>query len=365
MATTSNKFLLALHYFPKFGPVRMKKLLQGFAHPEEAFRASAKSLINAGIEEHITNEFIAMRAEIDPDRILEKMIAEEIEFITLGHADYPPLLAEIYDPPALLFYRGKIDIEQKFSLAVVGTRKYTAYGKQVTAGIVADLARRGLTIVSGLALGVDSLAHETTLENNGRTIAVLGTGLDKQSLYPSSNRYLADKIVKSGGLIISEFPLGTPPLKPNFPRRNRIISGMSLGTLVIEAGERSGALITARFALEQNREVFAVPGSIYSPYSLGPNSLIKQGAKPVSSGQDIIEALDLASLSVYIENKKNLPDTKEEEAVLANLTKEPRHIDEIIRLTAMNAAIVNSTLVIMEMKGMVKNLGNMEYVLAN
>jgi DNA processing protein len=364
MISNNLKYLIALTTFSKFGPVRLGRIKKYFKNDyERAFKAGAGEMNKAGIEVNIADEFIAFRGNIEVDKITERLDKEGVNIITIDDEQYPKLLKEIYDPPILFYYRGTI-VKEEFTLAVVGTRKITAYGQQVTQQIVKELAGNNITIVSGLALGVDTLAHNTAVDNGTRTIAVLGSGLDKQSIYPTSNRYLADKIVAHGGLVISEFPLGTPPLRYNFPQRNRIISGLSLGTLVIEAGEKSGALITARQALDQNREVFAVPGNIYSPVSIGPNLLIKQGAKTITNAGEILEALDLSDITDYIDNKKILPDTAEETQVLANLTHEPVYIDELIRLTKLSAPIINSTLIIMEMKGMVRNLGGMKYVLA-
>ncbi|MFH0891168.1 MAG: DNA-processing protein DprA [Candidatus Falkowbacteria bacterium] len=357
------KYKVALNNFPKFGPVRLRKLKKYFPDAEHIFKSPPGELTRAGIEEKTANEFAAARKNIDPDALWEKVKKENIAVIALEDDDYPDLLKEIYDPPHLLYCRGEIGKKNGSGLAVVGTRKFSPYGKQVTETLVSDLVNNNFTVISGLALGIDTLAHNAALSLSGRTIAVLGTGLDKKNLYPSSNLRLADKIAAEGGAVISEFPLGTPPLKHNFPQRNRIISGMTLGTIVIEAGERSGALITARYALEQNREVFAVPGNIYSPVSVGPNNLIKAGAKPVTTASEIMDTLDLTRINTYIENKKIMPASREEEIILANIKYEPQHIDELIRLTGLDTARINSTLIIMEMKGMVKNLGGMQYVL--
>jgi DNA processing protein len=263
-----------------------------------------------------------------------------------------------------LYYRGELEAFSGFLLAVVGARKYSAYGAQVTEKLVRELTFNKLTVVSGMALGIDTLVHAAAIGAGGKTIAVLGSGLDRQNIYPSQNRYLADKIQAHGGLILSEYPIGTMPLKHHFPQRNRIISGLSSATLVIEAGEKSGALITAFHALEQNREVFAVPGSIYSGSSEGTNRLITMGAKLVAGAKDIIETLNLTEAATYIENKKIIPETAEEELIFAQLSYEPMHIDELKQLTKLDTSVINSTLTIMEMKGMVKNLGNMQYVLA-
>lgn len=356
-------YLIALNHFPKFGPARLKKIKKHFVDFKDAFNSTSKELIQAGIDESVANEFIANRININPPEIVAKLNKENINVISTEDQLYPKLLTEIYDPPQILYYLGKLSKEDEFSLAIIGTRKYTNYGKQVVESITRDLTNNNISIISGLALGIDALAHNASLEAGGRTIAVLGSGLDSQNIYPSANRYLAKKIIEAGGAIISEFPLGTPPLRHHFPQRNRIIAGLTLGTLVIEAGEKSGALITARFALEQNREVFAVPGHIFSLASAGTNHLIKQGAKAVTSAVDIMEALDLVHASSYIANKKIIPETKEEEIIIKELSFEPLHINELIRLTKLDTGIINSTLTIMEMKGMVKNLGGMQYVL--
>lgn len=364
MIDGNQKYLIALSHFQKFGPTRLKRLKNFFANFEKTFKANLDDLRKAGIEESVAQEFISTRDDIDIDSILEKIKKENIKICTGEDKTYPKLLKEIYDPPQILYYKGELNNNDEFSLAVVGTRKFTSYGKQATEEIVRKLTNNKIVIVSGLALGIDTLAHDTTLGMSGRTIAVLGTGIDSQSIYPSANRYLAEKIIASGGAVISEFPLGTQPLRYNFPQRNRIISGLTLGTLVVEAGEKSGALITAQCALEQNREVFTIPGSIYSGASKGTNNLVKQGARAVTNIEDILETLDLKNITSYIDNKKIIADSPEEKVVIANLDNEPKHVDELIRLTKLNASIINSTLTMMEMKGMVKNLGGMQYVLA-
>jgi DNA processing protein len=294
---------------------------------------------------------------------MEKLAKENVSVITIKDEKYPKLLREIYNPPALLYYKGRLE-EDEFAIAVVGTRKCTSYGKQVTSEITRDLANNGITIVSGLALGIDTLAHQAALEVNEKTIAVLGSGLDAQNIYPVTNCHLAEKIIETGGTLISEHPLGTLPLKFNFPQRNRIIAGLTLGTLVVEAPLTSGALITAKFALEFNREVFAVPGSIYSENSAGPNNLIKMGAKAVASAADILEALNLQRAIEYVEAKKIVPDSKNEAILLEYLSKEPVHIDILIKQSKLDTATVNSTITMMEIKGKVRNLGGSQYVLA-
>lgn len=351
----------ALALFPKFGAKRFKKLYSYFPEMKGAFFASYHQLKEVGLEEEIILEFIEKRKKIEPEKEWEKLEKNEIKIITIKDENYPLHLKEIYCPPAILYFKGNLEKEE-YSIAVVGTRKPTSYGKQAALEIVRELAQNGLTIISGLAIGIDSLAHQATLEARGRTLAILGNGLD--DIYPKSNQKLAEEIIQKGGALISEYPLGVPPLKQNFPYRNRIISGLSLGVLILEAPKDSGALITARYALEQNREIFALPGSIYSQASLGPNNLIKMGAKLIASSFDILDALNLVQISDFIENKKIIPDTKEEEILLEHLSSEPLHIDKLVQLTKLDITTLSSALVLMEMKGKVKNLGGMNYIIA-
>jgi DNA processing protein len=358
------KYWLALSQFYKFGPAKFKKIKNYFPNMESAFKAPQKELTRAGIDEKTAEEFIIFKHQLEPDKLIEKLAQEKVKVITIDDKNYPKLLKQIYDPPFVIYYKGDLDAFNDFSLAVVGTRKFTAYGQQVTEKMVRELVTSGLTIVSGLAYGIDTLAHQATVDSGGKTIAVLASGLDQQNIYPSQNRYLADKIQAHGGLIISEYPLGIMPLRHHFPQRNRLISGLSLGTLVIEAGEKSGAVITAMHALDQNRDVFAIPGNIYSQYSSGTNSLIKMGAKLISGSKDILESLDLADAVQYVESKKIIPESNEEELILGQLHHEPIHVNDLIRLTKLDTSVINSTLTIMEMKGIVKNLGGMQYVLA-
>ncbi len=359
-------YLVALSRFAKFGSKSLMKLKRAFSNFEEAFKAGLTNLVKAGLDENVAMEFISERGKINPEKEWEALQKEDIKVLSLDDPNYPPLLKEIYDPPVLLYFKGRLEKGlDEFALAVVGTRQISSYGRQVLPEIVGPLAEAGITIVSGLAIGVDALAHEITLTHKGRTIAVLGSGLDKNNIYPAQNRWLARRVIENNGAVISEFPIGTLPLRHHFPIRNRIISGLSLGTLVVEAAESSGSLITARSALEQNRDVFSVPGSIFSLVSVGPNNLLKMGAKVITSAQDILEALHLEKAEEFIENKKIIPDTAEEAVLLKILDREPRHIDEIIKKSALPSYLVSSTLTLMEMKGKVKNLGGMMYVVTH
>lgn len=344
--------------------MRYKKLINYFPSLEEAWFASRSQLLEAGIESELIDNFFIKRESIVPEEIWADLKRQGIEVVTITEKQYPAILKEIYDPPPLLYYRGSLGNQDDYRFAVVGTRKITAYGKQVCQEIVRSLAEQGLVIISGLALGIDSQGHETAIEAGARTIAVLGSGVDWANVYPHTNRRLAQKIIETGGAIVSELAPGTLPLKHHFPIRNRIISGLSLGTLVIEADENSGSLITAKSALDQNREVFAIPGPIYSPTSKGTNELIKLGAKLVTGANDILEALNLNQIKNFVKNQEILPESPEEEKILKTLSKEPIHIDDIIRQTSLDSPTVTSALMNMEMKGKVKNLGGMNYVLA-
>jgi DNA processing protein len=277
------------------------------------------------------------------------------------HQEYPSALKEIHNPPQELYIKGEIKNQDKVAIAVVGTRKFSRYGKQVAFDIAGKLAKLGITIVSGLARGIDTFAHQAALENNGRTIAVLGSGMDRKSFSPSCNYDLGEKISQNGA-VITEYPEGTIGAYYTFPQRNRIVSGLSLGAVVIEAPENSGALITAECALEQNREVFAIPGDIYAKNSQGTNKLIKMGAKLVTDVDDILQELNLAHLLTTPKNQVK-PENKEEEIILYLLSLQPTHIDEIIVKSGLSPAAVNSTLMMLELKRAVRNLGNNNFII--
>ncbi|MBU1132246.1 DNA-processing protein DprA [Patescibacteria group bacterium] len=358
------KYSVAISLLNKIGSKKFQQLNNYFPNFESAWKASSAEWQKAGIEARVAEEFNLRRNEINPDEEWEKLEKENVQIVTLDDSRYPRLLKEIYNPPFLLYYKGNLANLTEQTIAIVGTRKISNYGKQATEQISAELIDNNIIIVSGLALGVDSLAHLTATKKQKTTIAVLGSGLDSQNIYPAINRSLARDIVENNGILISEYPIGTMPLRHNFPMRNRIISGLSLGTLVIEAGQTSGALITAKFALEQNREVFAVPGSIASEFSIGTNNLIKNGAKLVMNANDIFEELNLSQLTEFQNNRQIIPDSPQEATLLKHLFAEPLHVNELVKLSKMPITEVNSTLMILEMKGRVKNLGNMTYIAA-
>ncbi len=290
-------------------------------------------------------------------------MAEDIKVIGIGDENYPKPLKEIKDAPKTLYYRGELRSEET-CFAVVGTRMASNYGQQTAFEISGDLAEAGLTIVSGFAPGIDTFAHESVIERKKRTIAVLGTGLDEKSIYPRSNLELVKNILATGGCLISEYEPGTRGTKFTFPQRNRIVSGISLGVLVVEAKQRSGALITADLAKRQGRKVFAIPGQIHSSNSRGPHSLIKNGAKLVESANDILSALNL-NLSTYDVARLIEGENEEEETVLSALKEEAAHIDKIIEKTKLSAPEVASLLAILEIKGKVRNLGGNIYAIGS
>jgi len=359
------KFFHAFNLFnEQIGPARFKKILGYFESAKNAWEnGTAHDFVKAGLEEPLAQEIVLKRPQMDLEKEMEKLAKENIGILTILDQEYPKLLKEIYDPPYIMYIRGQLKPEDEFALAIVGTRRLSPYGQQVASHLARDLAQAGLTIVSGLAHGIDTLVHLAAVQEKKRTIAVVGSSLDWQSLFPPENRKLAQQIMQNGA-ILSEYPLGSFALKHHFPARNRIISGLSLGTMVVEAPEKSGALITARHALDQNRDVFAIPGSIYSNTSLGPNGLIKMGAKLVTGVGDILDELNLKNLTQNIETRRIMPESPEEALVLQILSSEPVSVDKIVQDTKLQTAIVNSTLSLMEMKGKVKNLGGMQYVLA-
>lgn len=286
-------YILALHSIDGLGPIRLKAILDYFKDPKLAWEAGSQELLRIGIPKNAVELLLQTRKKLEPESYAEVIKESGINWITIFDENYPKLLAQIYDPPVVLYYKGEILPQDGQAVAIVGTRKMTDYGKVVTEQFTRGLVSSGVTIVSGLARGVDTKAHTTSIEENGRTLAVLGGGVN--NIFPPENRSLAEKIANGFGAVISEFPPDSPSLPGNFPLRNRIISGLSLATLVVEAAEGSGSLITARLALEQGREVFAVPGPITSYLSKGPIDLIKMGARPVSDAKEILEELGITA----------------------------------------------------------------------
>lgn len=352
-------YYLGFNLTPGIGPVRLARLIECFGSVRAAWEAPPSELMRCGLDARRCESLQSTRSGIDLAAELRKVERAGVYLLCIEDAAYPELLRQIPQPPPLIYVRGALASSDTWAVAVVGTRSPTTYGKEVTHRIAGELGGAGVTVVSGLALGVDSLAHAAALEAGGRSIAVLGSGVDL--IYPERNRRLAERMLEQGALI-SDMPLGTLPAPLNFPARNRLISGLSLGTLVVEAGERSGALITVEFALEQGREVFAVPGSIFSRMSIGTNRLIRQGATLVSGAQDILEGLNWATVAEQQEIRQVLPGDPVEEALVDALDFDPRHIDEIVRATGMPAPAVAAALAMLELKGLACQAGPMQYV---
>ncbi|MEN6482251.1 MAG: DNA-processing protein DprA [Anaerolineaceae bacterium] len=340
------------------GSVRFKAILDFFGDLQVAWDAPAESFKEAGLNEKMINNFLAIRNQVDLEKVWDRIQQKNIKLLTWMDTDYPEMLKNIAQPPPVLYVRGTIIEEDNWSVAIVGTRRVTAYGRQVAEELATFLAQNGVTVTSGLARGVDAISHQAALNSNGRTIAVLGSGVDR--IYPPEHQKLADQIIESGA-IISDYPPGTPPESTNFPPRNRIISGLSRAVVVVEAGKTSGALITATFAAEQGKEVFAVPGNIYAPQSKGTNYLISQGARPLIEMGEILEILQIQQTQLFHSVRKILPSDDVEAKILEVITLEPLHIDEIRAKSGLPIEKISASLIMMELKGLVRKVGPMQY----
>jgi DNA processing protein len=360
---------IALNSIAGLGPVKIQKLVERYGSASEVFRRPVSELVRTGLVPEmcvpeLTDKNLLVQAE-EQRALAEK---ECVAVITLGSPQYPPYLKEIFGPPPVIFVRGDLSVFSLHAVAVVGTRHPTPYGKTVTPALTRGLVERGLVIVSGLAMGIDTIAHLSCLECNGRTVAVLGCGIDQ--ILSNANRQLARRIGDSGGAVVSEFPMGTPAEPFRFPRRNRIISGLSAGVLVVEGGEKSGSLITAHYALQQGRDVFAVPGPISSPLSTGPFNLIRDGAIPARSGHEIAEALSLiehpnlraAAASGQVMSAPLSLMSETERAVYNALSDAPRRIDEIAESCGRRVAELFDLLLNLELKGLARQMSGGRYV---
>lgn len=358
------KFWLGFSLVPTIGPKRITDLRSAFGNLAVAWNATERQLQEAGLEEQPLNNLLRVRQKIDLAAEMEKISKAGAWLVTLDDERYPAALKTISDAPPVLYVRGTLLPTDQFALGIVGTRKATRYGLDVTYDLSKQLARQGIAVVSGLAHGIDSAAHRGSLDGGHRTLAVLGCGIE--NIYPHTNRELAQRIMRNGA-IISEFPIGTPPEGRNFPRRNRIISGLSLGVLIVEAPESSGAIITANTAAEQGREVFAIPGNIYSPASKGTNRLIQEGAKLVTGVEDILEELNISFERVETRKRTEqiVPADPTEALLLKHLSFDPLHVDDLVRLCGLPTSTVSSTLTILELKGLAQMVGNMQYSLTH
>jgi DNA processing protein len=355
------KYWTAFNRVPGIGRVRYQALLSRFGSLADAWNAGPTDLRSAGLDDRTVRSITAGRPNVDPDTEAEQLQSYGVRALTWNDDAYPALLKEIDDAPPVLYMRGDLSTVDGWAVSVVGTRRPTPYGRQVAEELTYQLSSNRICIVSGLARGVDAIAHRSAIQAGGRTVAVLACGLD--IVYPPEHAKLAREIMDHGALI-SEYPLGTQPRGDYFPRRNRIMSGVSLGVLVVEGDVKSGAIITARWAADQNREVFAAPGSIFSPQSRGTNGLIQQGAKLVQKVEDVLEELNLTMAPHQIEMQEFMPATDTEAGLLRHITKEPVHIDEVCRLSSLPISTVSSVLAMMELKGLIKQMGPMAYVRA-
>lgn len=354
-----RQYWVGLNMVKGIGAARLRALLEIFGDARSAWEAPDESLRASGLPNGIVDNLLKLRSSISLEAVWENIRAQGIRVLIWDDDDYPRRLREIANPPPVLYLRGALSDADEWAVAIVGTRRITAYGHQIAERIAAHLVAAGITVVSGLALGVDTVAHQSALDSGGRTLAVLGSGVDR--IYPPRNRKLAEDIIESGALI-SDYPPGTPPEAGNFPPRNRIISGLSLATVVVEAGERSGALITANFAAEQGRDVFAVPGNVLAPQSRGTNHLIQTGAFPLLDPQEILDTLDLTRVVEYRQARIVLPADATEARLFDLLEHEPLHVDEIRTQAGLPIEQVTAALALMELKGMVRQVGGMRYV---
>ena len=362
LRVTDLRYFIGFNRVSGIGPAKLQRLRDYFGDLPTAWTAGAFELAEAGLDKRALENFLQARKELNLDAEVEKAQRACDFILTWDDPNYPRRLQEIPQPPPVLYIKGNLKTEDEWALAVVGTRSASAYGKETTRTLAGELARNKMTIVSGLARGIDAAAHVAALDAGGRTIAVMGNGIDQ--IYPPEHTKLA-RMISENGALISDYPLGVKPDATNFPARNRIISGLSLGVLFVEGDQVSGAMITCEFALEQDREVFAIPGNIFRRESRGPNKLIRESrAKLVTSVNDILEELNLTMIAEKQQAREIVPSNETEAVLLKFLSADPTHVDDIRQSSGLPIAQVTSTLALMELKGMVMQMGGMNYVLA-
>lgn len=354
-------FWLGFNMVKGIGPAKVRRLLEHFGSLQVAWEAAPLELAASGLDRRSLESLLSARNRVQLEQLVERLEKTGVRALTWEMPEYPRNLLNIDAPPPVLFVKGELKPEDDWAVAMVGTRQATPYGREAARELAAGLAANGVTVVSGLARGIDAVAHRAALEAGGRTIAVLGCGVD--TIYPPEHHELAQAIQQAGALV-SDYALGTPPEAANFPPRNRIISGLAKGVVVVEAGEESGALITTEFALEQSREVFAVPGNITQRASRGPNKLIQNGAKLVQNVNDILEELNLTFVAERQEARTVLPVDATEQKVLTQLAAGQTHIDELCVQLRLPMAQLSGTLAMMELKGLVRQVGGMNYIVA-
>lgn len=358
-----RQYWLGFSLIPEIGPKTILQLKREFGTLAAAWHADETQLRQAPLGNAALSQLLEKRQTLDLGYQLQRVGRVDAFLLTLDDDDYPALLRNIDDAPAVLYVRGTLSPSDNRAICIVGMRKATAYGRDAAYLLAKELATQGITIISGLAQGIDTAAHRGALDAGGRTLAVLGNGINR--VYPDESLDLAREVIQQGA-VITEFPLGTPPYRHNFPRRNRIMSGLALGVLVVEAAEKSGSLITAQYAGEQGRDVFAVPSNIFNIQGRGVNRLIQDGAKLVMSAADILAELDIAYqfIETRTETEAVAPADDTESQLLGHLTADPLHIDELARITALPIQTVTSTLTLLELKGLARSVGNMQYTLA-
>jgi len=368
---TSREAYIALNMVDGIGPIRVRALLDRFREPQAILSATRTDLMQVeGVGDEVARSITSWQEKVDLDGELQRIEKAGVRVVTRDDAEYPKNLREIYDPPIILYVKGSLSERDALSIAIVGSRRTTLYGQDMARKLAYQLGRVGVTVVSGLARGIDTAAHKGALQAKGRTVAVIGCGID--IVYPAENEKLANEIVEKGGAVVTEFPFGVKPDRQNFPMRNRIISGWSLGAVVVEANLKSGALITASQAAEQGRQVFAVPGRADSILSRGTNKLIKDGAKLTEDAEDILGEFEYLLPKTATEaaeavsgsggTKPALKLSEMEEKVMAHLSREETAIDDIIRASGLTTACVSATLLSLEMKRLVQQLPGKLYV---
>lgn len=349
-------YLIWLNHIRGVGNKTLDKLIRYFGNAENVFKASSEKIYQfKGINHDLAHNIVQNRNSLDIQELMKNIKKQNIDIICKEDDEYPENLKNIYDPPFILYKRGHIIERDKNAIAIVGSRKATGYGKWVAYKLASELAQRGITIISGMAYGIDTAAHQGALDVGGRTFAVLGCGLD--ICYPKPNYNLMLKIAQKGALL-SEYSLGTKPLPGNFPARNRIISGIAKGVIVVEAGIDSGSLITVEFALEQGREIFAVPGNINNPLSVGTNQLIQEGAKLVTDIEDVLEELDIEIIHKNQEQEKNSIELSalEEQIYEIIYYRQPIPMDVLYKEIKVNVSHLNGIITILELKGLIQQL---------
>jgi DNA processing protein len=352
---TQKEYLIALSTFIPLGPARLKLLISYFKKPGKVWNAPARDLTDTGLGTKIVEHFVRHRDSFDIDEYFKKLEKFSIKALTLFDDDYPGNLKKISDAPYVLYVKGKLARSDDRAVAIVGSRIMTSYGRDVARKFASELANFGITIISGLALGVDAEAQRAAFEAGGRTIAVLASGLDIIS--PLTNKALALEFIKSHGAVVSEYPLGHVPFKSDFVVRNRLISGLAKAVIVVEGKIRSGTFYTVNAAASQGRPVFAVPGQITSPTSEGPNYLIQSGATPITSVSDVMEELHMQMIVSREPVEKIMPGNPDEKRILELLETKPLYLDELTRISGLSASVISARLTTMETKGMIKRMG--------